>query len=311
MDSIKRILSDPRISEGISELHRKQPLWNLKLIAFFAAWGVIGYLIMQLDSWYLRFPGYVILGFMMHGIGVNIHESIHGLLTKKNKLLNYLLGFFSGLPMLLSRGAYKVVHTEHHRFNRLDGDPDELTNITSNKRLQSVLFYVAFLIVGYVYIFLAPFMAIKLARNLRSRLIIIAEYFVIISIFSYIVLYLDGIGRMDIFVNCWLAPFLVLGLTVNIRAMAEHQMTNKGDKSIRRSRTVVTNRVTSFLLFNINYHIEHHLFPSIPWYNLPKAHKLLLAHYKVENAHIVPSYTKVVLDALRYGIHYVEPSKAA
>lgn len=28
--------------------------------------------------------------------------------------------------------------------------------------------------------------------------------------------------------------------------------------------------------FNINYHLDHHLFPQVPWYNLPALHAQLL-----------------------------------
>ena len=30
-----------------------------------------------------------------------------------------------------------------------------------------------------------------------------------------------------------------------------------------------------FLYANMNYHIEHHLYPSIPYYNLPQIHSLI------------------------------------
>jgi fatty acid desaturase len=42
---------------------------------------------------------------------------------------------------------------------------------------------------------------------------------------------------------------------------------------------------------NVNYHLAHHLYPSVPFYNLPKLHKRLMA-YEVfrEHAHITNSY---------------------
>jgi fatty acid desaturase len=33
--------------------------------------------------------------------------------------------------------------------------------------------------------------------------------------------------------------------------------------------------VVSFLLLNENYHLEHHLFPEVPSYNLPRLRALL------------------------------------
>jgi fatty acid desaturase len=301
----QNLLNDPKFRKKIVELRQKNVWWNLKLASFFAVWAIIGYTLLQIDAWYFRLPCYILLGFIMHGIGVSVHESVHYLLAN-NRTVNNIIGFTAGLPLLLSRAAYKVIHLEHHAYTRQEGDPDELTNFTKNKRAQSILFYLSLLIVGYIYIFVAPFTALKLAKNVKSRLAIVGEYAFIIAFFVSVAIYLNSIGRLDILVNVWLIPYLFLGLTVNLRAIAEHAMT-KCDTPLTRSRTVKSNRAIAFLLFNVNYHIEHHLFPGIPWYNLPKAHKLLLPYYTANSAHITKSYTKVLLDALRYGVHYIEP----
>ena len=41
------------------------------------------------------------------------------------------------------------------------------------------------------------------------------------------------------------------------------------------TRTFYTNPVYRFLYTNMNYHIEHHMFPMVPFYNLPKLHALI------------------------------------
>ncbi len=38
------------------------------------------------------------------------------------------------------------------------------------------------------------------------------------------------------------------------------------------TRTVYMNPVFRFLYLNMNYHIEHHMFPTVPYYNLPALH---------------------------------------
>lgn len=39
------------------------------------------------------------------------------------------------------------------------------------------------------------------------------------------------------------------------------------------SRTVVLNPLFSFLYWNMNYHIEHHMFPNVPYHALPALHE--------------------------------------
>jgi fatty acid desaturase len=33
--------------------------------------------------------------------------------------------------------------------------------------------------------------------------------------------------------------------------------------------------VLRFLYWNMNYHLEHHMFPMVPYYNLPKLHQVI------------------------------------
>ena len=41
------------------------------------------------------------------------------------------------------------------------------------------------------------------------------------------------------------------------------------------TRTVYMNPVSRFIYLNMNYHVEHHMYPAVPYYNLPALHKLL------------------------------------
>jgi len=41
------------------------------------------------------------------------------------------------------------------------------------------------------------------------------------------------------------------------------------------SRTVHMNLVSRFIYWNMNYHIEHHMFPKVPFHALPELHKLI------------------------------------
>jgi fatty acid desaturase len=41
------------------------------------------------------------------------------------------------------------------------------------------------------------------------------------------------------------------------------------------TRTVMLGPVLGFLYLNMQYHIEHHIFPQVPFYNLPKLHELV------------------------------------
>ena len=42
-------------------------------------------------------------------------------------------------------------------------------------------------------------------------------------------------------------------------------------------RTVLLGPVTRFLYWHMNYHVEHHMYPSVPFYNLRKLRRAIAA----------------------------------
>lgn len=69
------------------------------------------------------------------------------------------------------------------------------------------------------------------------------------------------------FYGAWL--MLVLGITQHV-GLAEDVLDYR-----LNTRTIYLNPVLRFLYLNMNYHLEHHMYPSVPYYNLPRLHELI------------------------------------
>ena len=41
------------------------------------------------------------------------------------------------------------------------------------------------------------------------------------------------------------------------------------------TRTIALNPVLAFLYWQMNYHIEHHMYAAVPFYNLPELHRIV------------------------------------
>lgn len=69
------------------------------------------------------------------------------------------------------------------------------------------------------------------------------------------------------------APFIAQWLA-HLAGMPQH-IGLKPDVTDYRicCRTYVAGRVVAFLYWNMNYHVEHHMYASVPFYNLPKLRK--------------------------------------
>jgi fatty acid desaturase len=65
------------------------------------------------------------------------------------------------------------------------------------------------------------------------------------------------------------------------------------------SRTVYLNRFSRFVYWNMNYHLEHHLFPMVPFHALPALHEELKTELPVPTAGFVAGFRELVPALLR------------
>jgi fatty acid desaturase len=109
---------------------------------------------------------------------------------------------------------------------------------------------------------------------------------------SIIPLMLVGLPRLY---GCWHMVLCGLlqhaGLADNV---ADHRL---------NSRTVYMNPVSRFIYWNMNYHVEHHMFPMVPYHALPRLHEAIKHDLPAPNRSIVAALREiapVLLRQLRY-----------
>ena len=290
-----RTLSPARRS-AIRELHRIRPAWNLVLLFFPALWLVAAMAVLQSPPWPIRLACYTAIGVSIHALATLMHEGIHGTLFR-NRRLDRWVGFLLGVPALFSFTAYKVAHLIHHRHTRTKLDPDDFTNVSRFRSIRSIVFY-AWLIVGMpFYLLHVPIGALRLGRP-RERAAIFVEYALMAVLYAAVFFAASHWGRWDVLVHCWALPLVVAIALGNTRSWAEHALTKPGNP-LTHTRTVTSNRLVSFLMCNLNYHLEHHLFQGVPWYNLPKLHTMLAADYRQAGAFVHRSYLRFLWEAAR------------
>ncbi|WP_048645890.1 fatty acid desaturase family protein [Nitratireductor soli] len=65
------------------------------------------------------------------------------------------------------------------------------------------------------------------------------------------------------------------------------------------SRTVLMNPVSRFIYWNMNYHVEHHMFPMVPYHALPRLHALIGHDLPAPNPSILDGYREMLPAFLR------------
>lgn len=97
----------------------------------------------------------------------------------------------------------------------------------------------------------------------------------------WLAIYVATIG-LALYLGSWL-PLMLVGLP-RLYGAWHHVLTgllqhggladNVVDHRLN-SRTVLMNPVSRFIYWNMNYHVEHHMFPMVPYHALPRLHAMI------------------------------------
>ncbi len=105
----------------------------------------------------------------------------------------------------------------------------------------------------------------------------------------------------SIFFKTWLPIIMLIlppfyGNTIlMICAMTQHAGLADNVKDHRKStRTVIMNPFFSFLYSNMEYHIEHHIFPKIPCHNLKAFHNVVKDQMPTPRKGIINAYKEII-----------------
>lgn len=226
----------------------------------------------------------LVIGARQRALATIMHDAAHSRAAKW-KWLNSLLGKqLTGYPIFQSFTAYKKSHVmKHHAFlGNESKDPDYvfykeigLFSIKSKKQffMQHVLGTIS-LINSPQYIYYLLKNRLGSFREDRKDL---AEFLVFWSAICALVVYLN----VEIyFLLYWIVPyftaFQVIGRFIEI---AEHYpMVGNEVDVLKATRNRFSHPLEAFFLsiHQENFHLVHHLRPGIPFWNMTKAHRIMM-----------------------------------
>ncbi|RTZ23453.1 fatty acid desaturase family protein [Vibrio penaeicida] len=223
----------------------------------------------------------VIIGARQKGLATLLHESAHRVLARNITLNDFLGKYFTGYMVFQTFKTYAKSHVvmHHNYLGNVKKDPDFKLYIDSGlyDDISKREFVFRFLISPFLFSrtpYYIKYLVVNRLGNIKDsevRLLLV-YWFVIISTTMYL-------GLFKYLVLYWFVPlvtvFPIIGWFVE---MAEHYPIIEDSKGVRKTRNRFSSPLEMFLtgLHAENYHLTHHLNPSIPYWNLKKAHEIMM-----------------------------------
>jgi fatty acid desaturase len=206
------------------------------------------------------------------------HETMHQTAFASRRA-NAIVGWLTSCPSLLNAQFYAAFHLAHHRHTQVPGQDPELDT-------QQVPTSIA----AYVRRVLAiPYWRLRLRviadcwRNDLSRYPYVGGSGdrIIASVRAMSLTMAGGslasavlFGWMTPF-EFWIIPQLIGQPILRAYLLAEHTGCTLDRNGLTNTRTTLTNAAVRLLMWNMPFHAEHHLYPSIPFHRLADAHLVL------------------------------------
>lgn len=219
-------------------------------------------------AWLGAAAGVLLCAVAINAFVLLLHEGMHSTLFER-PWLNHAVSVLCGGLVLMSFSAYRVMHTRHHLYLGDARDPDDYHNYTGRRWLVWCLHYIRLAVGTFLYIVLIPVFALRLGSR-ADRGAIAAEYALLVPAWIVLATIVPG----PVLLATWALPVLLVAYFTSVRGFTQHGITVADDPFLA-SRSIRPSRLVAFCLLNENFHLEHHLFPEIPSYNLARLNALV------------------------------------
>ena len=240
-----------------------------------AAIGAAGWLVAVANAWTLL-PAIVLLGIAQAALFAPLHETMHQTAFASHRA-NAVVGWLAACPSLMNWDFYAAFHLVHHRFTQDPArDPELLSPPPAN--LDSYLMRV--LAIKYWRTRMQVTAACWRGDLSRFGYLPVASHRRIIASVRWMCVLLAACSIASALVFgwwtplvFWIVPQLIGQVFLRLYLLTEHTGCAYSANGLVNTRTTLTNALTRWLMWNMSYHAEHHLYPSIPFHRLPAAHE--------------------------------------
>lgn len=236
-------------------------------------------------------PAMFALGLVQVALFAPAHECMHRTAFLSGRA-NAIVGWLAACPSLLNLDFYRAFHLAHHRHTQVQGQDPELDATAPDTlggylvRLSAMSFWRLRLktvadawrgdLSAYPYI--TPATAPRIILSVRAMSALMAAA----------ALASAAIWGWQTPFKFWILPQLLAQPPLRAYLLAEHTGCAFSRNGLENTRTTHTNALVRLLMWEMPFHAEHHLYPSIPFHRLADAHARIAAKL----GHVQPGYAR-------------------
>ena len=298
--SQKSLVDQPHKILAVDELKalnlRSNVAGVVRFVLHMAVLGVSGFLWGSASSW-LKLSMLVVYGISLATMFCPTHECVHRT-AFANPKANDVVGWWAGLLSFYNSTFYRYYHKWHHRYTQIAGKDPELDDPKPQNwteylwRMSGIPWWLD-KIKGHTNVALGKvddlYFLPKSAHTdvIRSTRLQLATYAGIGALST-------ALGHPWFIVVYWLLPLAIGQPFLRFVLIAEHAGCSDDNNPLTNTRTTLTLWPVRFLMWNMPYHAEHHMYPSIPFHALPTAHQSLRQHFARVDAGYVQVNREIV-----------------
>jgi fatty acid desaturase len=220
--------------------------------------------------------GALVVGFAQNGLGLLMHEGSHGFFHADRRINDLLCDALVCLPIFNTVAGYRGEHFDHHRYSGTPRDPyGPLYREYRSRGHLARCMLGDLLLVSAIAKFAGRYVGrggAQVGASGPSWVAALAAS----QAFMFAIFFVATGGWGAYFV-LWLLPAMTLAQLINrVRTIAEHA----GRPGVETNRSTSPGWAEYLLVapYGYSFHFEHHLAPSVPYYRLGSAHRLLREH---------------------------------
>lgn len=234
-----------------------------------------------------------LIGARQLGLAILMHDAAHGLLSKNQKLNDFMGGALTGTFIGADLRQYRDYHLKHHKFAQQEEDPDLVLSSPFPVTKQSMRRKIFRDLTGQT--FFKQRIAPIFAGNEGLSFSGVSKKFLIANagLLSLCII----VGYWWVYFALWIVPLATWNpLVTRLRNIAEHACVGSDPNPWRVARTTLANPIEGLMIapYWVNYHSEHHLFMYVPCYRLKAVHRALRDQDKTKDMHVAEGYLPVL-----------------